>query len=134
MRISDWSSDVCSSDLGEIGREIGFDRLAHDPPACQIARRFAQPSAKMLLRARARQAVVAPIFLGLLDEHIQHPQPLDDPPSGIGIEILVIVDEQLPPGHRRKARSEEHTSELQSLMRISYAVFCLNKKINKKKQ
>src|SRR3546814_20169038 len=76
MRISDWSSDVCSSDLrlgiyrhrGEIGREIGFDRLAHDPPACQIARRFAQPSAKMLLRARARQAVVAPLFLGLLDE------------------------------------------------------------------
>src|SRR3546814_17937814 len=60
----------------------------------------------MLLRARARQAVVAPIFLGLLDEHIQHPQPLDDPPSGIGIEILVIVDEQLPPGHRRKARQE----------------------------
>src|SRR3546814_5524081 len=117
MRISDWSSDVCSSDLrlgiyrhrGGIGREIGFDRLAHDPPACQIARRFAQPSAKMLLRARARQAVVAPIFLGLLDEHIQHPQPLDDPPSGIGIEILVI-------------RSEEHTSELQSLMRTSHAV------------
>src|SRR3546814_8608040 len=32
-----------------------------------------------------------------------------------------------------KARSEEHTSELQSLMRISYAVFCLKKKINKKK-
>src|SRR3546814_18076864 len=60
----------------------------------------------MLLRARARQAVVAPIFLGLLDEHIQHPQPLDVPPYGIGIEILVIVDEQLPPGHRRKARQE----------------------------
>src|SRR3546814_1819638 len=35
------------------------------------------------------------------------------------------------PGYLTKSRSEEHTSELQSLMRISYAVFCLNKKINK---
>src|SRR3546814_11493786 len=35
---------------------------------------------------------------------------------------------------RQKERSEEHTSELQSLMRISYAVFCLKKKIKKKKQ
>src|SRR3546814_2388310 len=34
--------------------------------------------------------------------------------------------------HRRKSRSEEHTSELQSLMRISYAVFCLKKKNNNK--
>src|SRR3546814_2370848 len=37
-----------------------------------------------------------------------------------------------PPSPSIHARSEEHTSELQSLMRISYAVFCLNKKINKK--
>src|SRR3546814_3025397 len=34
-------------------------------------------------------------------------------------------------GHRRESRSEEHTSELQSLMRISYAVFCLKKKTKK---
>src|SRR3546814_3631709 len=38
--------------------------------------------------------------------------------------------EKLPAGHR----SEEHTSELQSLMRISYAVFCLKKKTNKSRQ
>src|SRR3546814_1045557 len=37
-------------------------------------------------------------------------------------------------GRGRAARSEEHTSELQSLMRISYAVFCLKKKITKKKK
>src|SRR3546814_7190503 len=36
----------------------------------------------------------------------------------------------LPDGHAINARSEEHTSELQSLMRISYAVFCLKKKLN----
>src|SRR3546814_14879347 len=37
---------------------------------------------------------------------------------------------ELPLAHYAKRRSEEHTSELQSLMRISYAVFCLKKKIN----
>src|SRR3546814_7192501 len=45
-------------------------------------------------------------------------------------------DTRRPPGIRRayRSRSEEHTSELQSLMRISYAVFCLKKKTNTKKQ
>src|SRR3546814_6669017 len=37
-----------------------------------------------------------------------------------------------PPDHQPTVRSEEHTSELQSLMRISYAVFCLKKKTKKK--
>src|SRR3546814_6372133 len=45
----------------------------------------------------------------------------------LGIGLLVMA------GLRRRRRSEEHTSELQSLMRISYAVFCLKKKIKKKK-
>src|SRR3546814_8072080 len=40
---------------------------------------------------------------------------------------------KLDKGPERKCRSEEHTSELQSLMRISYAVFCLKKKRHKKK-
>src|SRR3546814_9184116 len=39
---------------------------------------------------------------------------------------------EIPPGHKAQPRSEEHTSELQSLMRISYAVFCLTKKNRKK--
>src|SRR3546814_8723123 len=43
------------------------------------------------------------------------------------VDVVLAAEEQL--GH---ARSEEHTSELQSLMRISYAVFCLTKKITKK--
>src|SRR3546814_7797931 len=43
---------------------------------------------------------------------------------------LSLVSANNPPGH---VRSEEHTSELQSLMRISYAVFCLKQKKNKKK-
>src|SRR3546814_4739354 len=53
------------------------------------------------------------------------------------VDILVIdkaavPDQGLEPGDRSRKRSEEHTSELQSLMRISYAVFCLKKKNNNK--
>src|SRR3546814_3238811 len=43
----------------------------------------------------------------------------------------VLIEEHHPVAIRIRARSEEHTSELQSLMRISYAVFCLKKKNNK---
>src|SRR3546814_4905286 len=96
LRISDWSSDVCSSDLLEVlgdahdgeegavhGRELGESgeggrvRHRHIHPRCQFGE-----------RRRAHGGL-----------HMQ--------------------------------RSEEHTSELQSLMRISYAVFCLKKKKQK---
>src|SRR3546814_2365750 len=43
-------------------------------------------------------------------------------------EVVREMPEALPIGIERAVRSEEHTSELQSLMRISYAVFCLKKK------
>src|SRR3546814_7925277 len=49
--------------------------------------------------------------------------PLHDDPAGVATAI-----DDLAAGARTQARSEEHTSELQSLMRISYAVFCLKKK------
>src|SRR3546814_4431335 len=101
MRISDWSSDVCSSDLdvvarGDAGRDLdprqgasgsGQPRLVHGDRA-----RAARQSA-----ARAR----------------------GDPRDA---RRLSGREDAQPP------RSEEHTSELQSLMRISYAVFCLKKK------
>src|SRR3546814_9303349 len=48
------------------------------------------------------------------------------------IELISRYDDKVP--KREIIRSEEHTSELQSLMRISYAVFCLKKKIKKKKK
>src|SRR3546814_4558490 len=57
------------------------------------------------------------------------PQPYSLARSGLALE----QDEHVVPrarGDRREFRSEEHTSELQSLMRISYAVFCLKKKNN----
>src|SRR3546814_6762541 len=88
MRISDWSSDVCSSDL--------FHGLA----------RFASPDA-VAVDGRTLQA-----------QHILIATGAGPIPLGIPGEELVSTSD----------RSEEHTSELQSLMRISYAVFCLKKK------
>src|SRR3546814_1729655 len=88
MRISDWSSDVCSSDLPRLadeGRRQGVRQIDAD-----------------LQRITARHRA----------DHIA--------------EVIVWIFKRR--GHRSGRRSEEHTSELQSLMRISYAVFCLKKK------
>src|SRR3546814_1993130 len=102
MRISDWSSDVCSSDLVEpvaregvadllpqfVGREVArVDQPIR--PAPERRQQLALPPDAVARRAIGRKRMAAARF--------------------------VI------------ARSEEHTSELQSLMRISYAVFCLKK-------
>src|SRR3546814_9652318 len=107
MRISDWSSDVCSSDLecrssgkGQCGREFRHDKGSLDH--ANIAFEFKR----------------------------------------ISLCIHPSYNERSKPSQRRRGRvrqsrqlkvlnacrSEEHTSELQSLMRISYAVFCLTKK------
>src|SRR3546814_1549303 len=112
MRISDWSSDVCSSDLGR-----AFDE-ALDPSAPPAS--FAQqqlPGAEILAgREEAlvhRQTVLAP------GVHVRGPglYAVHHPAWDL-LPDLVDADH----------RSEEQTSELQSLMRISYAVFCLKKK------
>src|SRR3546814_4893211 len=116
MRISDWSSDVCSSDLRQSVRaadEPGYaGSLAHDAgPREHDAR--AAGTARPQLRALAAER-----------------------PAGRGRESAGRQPRRLaapgaaPPAARRP-RSEEHTSELQSLMRISYAVFCLKKKKTK---
>src|SRR3546814_7672357 len=94
MRISDWSSDVCSSDLID-----ALDIVARHARA--LDRRLHRGRAKVG-RARVRQAAL----------HTAHWR------AGIG--------------KKDDGRSEEHTSELQSLMRISYAVFCLKKKTHVK--
>src|SRR3546814_1143468 len=111
MRISDWSSDVCSSDLLR-------DRAPH-PSACSN-------------QSDARHGL-APFVLSCLMT------PMDDirnivilTGAGISAESGLATfrgPDGLWEGHRvEDVRSEEHTSELQSLMRISYAVFCLKKK------
>src|SRR3546814_9376761 len=114
VRISDWSSDVCSSDLrvGGLGgpghaRCAGAEleglqpSAAIDGEALGRARLpfYDQPCAARILNNRRGRAAVG------------------------GIDRLLQTDEAVVVG-----RSEEHTSELQSLMRISYAVFRLKKK------
>src|SRR3546814_3889121 len=107
MRISDWSSDVCSSDLALV-RVLAVAQVGDlDEAAVGLA------------REHAAGAVVAERGEIVADE---------------GVVLRHAVER----GHgqrearscRQRARSEEHTSELQSLMRISYAVFCLKKKNN----
>src|SRR3546814_7945760 len=111
MRISDWSSDVCSSDL--------------DAPALVI------PTA---VGANLHRAVAGAFGMPLLD---RRQLARDEQFRRLGQRKLREVlgkrgrggDHVSDIGGRAR-RSEEHTSELQSLMRISYAVFCLKKTKN----
>src|SRR3546814_10564413 len=123
MRISDWSSDVCSSDLAiEAGvqrppgaRAVGCDNIA-DFGHAQFAGRD-----KVLL-ARGRPGLASGTDRRRCNRlRIAGQQRrMGDAP---GMHELHEY-----PAAAVMHRSEEHTSELQSLMRISYAVFCLNKK------
>src|SRR3546814_9237322 len=113
MRISDWSSDVCSSDLllhlsqqetvaGIIVAELPVRRaplvhLVEDALAACLVLFAGRPACAQLLVGEFGDIIIAPIAFGR--------------PVQAGSE-----------------RSEEHTSELQSLMRTSYAVLCVKKK------
>src|SRR3546814_10296603 len=101
MRISDWSSDVCSSDL--LILQFLKRRIVEGQPL-GLENDVAVPS----------QAQPAQIFQNGRDIF---------GPAACSIYVFYAKTE----------RSEEHTSELQSLMRISYAVFCLKKKNNDNK-
>src|SRR3546814_8617557 len=105
MRISDWSSDVCSSDLR---------MLSGCPPAT------AQPSAP---RPPVHSTQYSTRSVPTSAPPCQKPQA--KPPSTNSVSA--IVNHGIEDFSGSACRSEEHTSELQSLMRISYAVFCLKK-------
>src|SRR3546814_778195 len=180
MRISDWSSDVCSSDLiasasiddpsGRICDVIfpiaGKDKLAAiikesqakgalDRRIYKVMRRSwanhyrrMLPSLLSALEFRSNNAVWCPVLAALdwirskVDDGCRYVPPHAVP----GDEVIParwrssVIDEEgrvnrisyelcvLAQLRDRIRRSEEHTSELQSLMRISYAVFCLKKK------
>src|SRR3546814_8250267 len=140
MRISDWSSDVCSSDLNREVEEI-FDLHAVVPGfrvsifaelgiIFEIPGRISVDNIVAIARTadevESRRTVDRPDVMESVGPRYQRSATLqvsDDvahfiPPAVPGLSLLPT------------ARSEEHTSELQSLMRISYAVFCLKK--NKK--
>src|SRR3546814_6892101 len=108
MRISDWSSDVCSSDLVLRGRAAAVDGIVFQNM------RVPDANGAGIRLERGNLEVANSLFRnseqGILTA--------DDTASEIRIDRSTF----------QHLRSEEHTSELQSLMRISYAVFCLKKK------
>src|SRR3546814_2250610 len=109
MRISDWSSDVCSSDLHLVCQAR---RQRHGVALSVSANGRAGCS------AGAGQSIEVSVQLAIHAASLESPVPRPADVQSRRIEISGV-------------RSEEHTSELQSLMRISYAVFCLKKKKNK---
>src|SRR3546814_4240810 len=117
MRMSDWSSDVCSS-------ELPFDKLRSNG---NCGNALSPPHPKQLILDRLKPREIrglhrAAFERGDLVEFVHQVAVLD-----VGDQALDKGDRDEPLAARHR-RSEEHTSELQSLMRISYAVFCLKKK------
>src|SRR3546814_9308917 len=124
MRISDWSSDVCSSDLvkqdgftiqglaGKTPDEGTFDKLRTDidERINGLIETFLKPGGQNFGLLMGAENAISALIDSMLDTLLPEPQPGEE----------VDPDQQ--------SRSEEHTSELQPLMRISYAVFCLKKK------
>src|SRR3546814_2603180 len=129
MRISDWSSDVCSSDLElaqarDVGDVVGL--LVDLVEVDHEHRRLALHAVHLVERIAVLEEGQARLGeLGLLLPQV--PRQLR-----LGVECVVVEFTFHFPGRRLQPchllRSEEHTSELQSLMRISYDVFCLKKK------
>src|SRR3546814_9551771 len=117
MRISDWSSDVCSSDLGDLLIENIGDRR-------QEAGRAAEQGVPEDARVRADLVAGDRAVEGR--DHRDMLQRVDDIEEVA--EGEVAGDVTRPAVAEAMARSEEHTSELQSLMRIAYAVFCSKQK------
>src|SRR3546814_7925890 len=132
MRISDWSSDVCSSDLDDMTELDALHDAGDD------------------LSDAVLEFLILPLTLGVADllendllgglridaPQIDRRQRINDEVAdlctrlqllrGLGIDLLEIILNHFD-HFNDTPRSEEHTSELQSLMRISYAVFCLKK-------
>src|SRR3546814_3597380 len=104
MRISDWSSDVCSSDLHP---------KFPDKSALEVIMSMLHSGGKFAGKAYATSGGLHGVGVSVV--------------NALSAETVVEVarNREL---NRQSFRSEEHTSELQSLMRISYAVFCLKKK------
>src|SRR3546814_3737073 len=133
MRISDWSSDVCSSDLIEV---------AHHRAAVQRGifgqQRARAAGADLAGAQRAQRLQVGACDSRMADVaddqdlergeiralRLAQGQHVEQALGGMRVAAVTGVEQRgVLPGRR----SEEHTSELQSLMRISYAVFCLKK-------
>src|SRR3546814_4399090 len=154
MRISDWSSDVCSSDLRalapadelhvvdhqdvnraelllerhRVAKPNGPDELVHELLGRQVDDATARVALADMPRDRMHQMGLAEPYAPVQKERIErHASGLGSPAARRMGELVRLAGDEIV---EREAlvRSEEHTSELQSLMRISYAVFCLKQK------
>src|SRR3546814_7868209 len=145
MRVSDWSSDVCSSDLDssttlDLDHFASHVRAEHLPHALII-----DCSGSDAVAERYAQWLAAGIHVVTPNKHagsgsLQRYQAIRaatnnggqfryEATVGAGLPVIQTLRNLLDTGDvLTDIRSEEHTSELQSLMRISYAVFCLKKK------
>src|SRR3546814_8375024 len=119
MRISDWSSDVCSSDLKRLHSALAAKAEAF-ADIVKIGRTHLQDAAPLTL-GDAVGAWAHQVAMGIARVEAALPRLYQVAQGGTTVGTGVNAP-----------RSEEHTSELQSLMRISYAVFCLKKKKNTK--
>src|SRR3546814_1792784 len=130
MRISDWSSYVCSSDLAynagpgryeqhlETGRPLPRETRAYLAILAPMVG-GSQPGRATIASADPLAWTRAPLFAMRADDARAAPQTEAETPPDDETSAQAVAPE---------VRSEEHTSELQSLMRSSYAVFCLKKK------
>src|SRR3546814_7101543 len=128
MRISDWSSDVCSSDLTHL---LGQSDCLTPAPFQRDIERSARPGQRRLPLQRAVDAQIGGIasLLDLRDQQRSRQTRLPESRLPVALDHREIGRAAVEIPCQRHRRSEEQTSELQSLMRISYAVFCLKKKI-----
>src|SRR3546814_1420183 len=145
MRISDWSSDVCSSDL----RDGDLPKLGHLLGSSVSIRlnfcsgldrhRRCLEHQRLRIQSLRLEPTSQQQPLQCIPGHVAPRQPVAPLPRHQPArvqQLLPALSRPLLqcciklPGGNVVGRSEEHTSELQSLMRISYAVFCLTKKIH----
>src|SRR3546814_9258738 len=115
MRISDWSSDVCSSDLDALlaaAASIFFEQGYEATRIDDIIERAGGSKRNIYEEFGSKEGLFAAIVTERAERALS----------------ALAMDEIRARSLEETLRSEEHTSELQSLMRISYAVFCLKKK------
>src|SRR3546814_6045886 len=120
MRISDWSSDVCSSDLVEVpigvAQALAVSRLRSTRTGSEVS---------SMIDIFTTGGTIDKVYFDALSEFQIGPAAIPDMLRENNVHVPHRVTQLM-------RRSEEHTSELQSLMRISYAVFCLQKQNHNK--
>src|SRR3546814_5678061 len=143
MRISDWSSDVCSSDLlpvdeGALGAERRTARIAEYAVEVAAFGRQLRIGIEDVVGAQRERPAITVVINGRVEDPFGRVDVVVEiagrtvfghasVAQGGADEFPVVLLVCIGPDELGTGRSEEHTSELQSLMRNSYAVFCLKK-------